>query len=102
MVRFRSIVTVKYGRFADVLRGSEQLNEISRARGWKQAELLVPLAGENNVLVAEYEYPDLATFQRENDGAMGDAEWMKTFRSMADDIYPQSARTELLESAPHL
>lgn len=102
MIRFRSMATAKYGHFAEVLSLSEQLNEVCRARGWNEAQFFVPAAGEMNVLVCEYEYPDYATYQAHSRGAMADPEFMKTFRQIGSLIYPQSARNELLESAPHL
>jgi hypothetical protein len=37
-----------------------------RERGWVAARVLVPTAGANNEVVAKFEYPDLATFEREN------------------------------------
>jgi hypothetical protein len=58
-----------------------------------------PLSGANNEFVAEYDYPDLATFQAQGDAAQTDPEFMKIFRGTADLIYPQSARTELYQSA---
>lgn len=102
MIKFRSIVTARYGHFAQLLTLGEQLNEISEARGWQTARYFIPLAGENNVLIAEYEYPDIATCDSQSKAAMSDPEWMKVFRSMAEYIYPQSARSELLDEAPHL
>src|SRR5438067_3939959 len=102
MTRFRSICTAKYGHFAELLSLSEQLNEVSRNRRWQSATFFVPIAGEANVLVAEYDYPDLATCDAQSKAAMADPEWMKVFRSMAEHVYPQSARTELLDEAPHL
>jgi len=102
MVRFRSICTAQYGHFAEVMQVAEELNSINRSRGWREGTLMVPSTGEANVLVAEFEYPDFATYQSEGEAMQGDAEWMKTFRRMAEHVYPQSARVELYESAPHL
>lgn len=102
MVRFRATVTAQYGHFAQLLGLHEQLNEIARSRGWQQGRFFSPISGATNVLVAEYEYPDLATWDAESTAAMADAEWMKVFRSMAEHVYPQSAHTELLDEAPQL
>lgn len=102
MIRFRSVATAKYGHFADVLSLNEALNEVCRARGWPEAKFFVPADGEMNVLVAEYEYPDYAAFEAASNGSMSDPEFMKTYRQIGALIYPQSARSELLESAPHL
>jgi hypothetical protein len=60
----------------------------------------VPIAGNNNELIVEVEYPDLATYQRETEQVYGDAEFMKLIRGLAEITYPQSSRSELLEDAP--
>lgn len=102
MIRVRSICTVKYGLFREFLQASEDLDKLCKERGWATATFLVPIAGAGNEFVAEYEYPDLATFQAEGDVQSSDPDFMKIFRGTADLIYPQSARTELYEDAPHL
>ena len=65
--------------FAELLSLSEQLNEVSRNRGWQSATFFVPIAGEANVLVAEYDYPDLATCDAQSKAAMADPEWIPDF-----------------------
>ena len=102
MIRYRNIYTATYGHYADVLSLYEQLNEVSQSRGWRTATFLAPTVGEANVLIAEYEFPDLATFEAESKASMSDPEWMKIYRAIYQHVYPQSARTELLEEAPHL
>ena len=62
MVRARFIVQVRYGHFAEYLKALEQLNEIARERGWAEATFWVATAGAANELIAEVDYPDLATF----------------------------------------
>ena len=39
----------------------------ARSRGWAEATFWAPTVGKNNLFVAEREYPDLATFQRETE-----------------------------------
>lgn len=99
MIRFRAICTVKYGQYREFFRAMQELNDLCEARGWVTANFWAPMAGANNEFVAEYDYPDLATFQAEGEAAQSDPEFMKIFRSTADLIYAQSARTELYESA---
>ena len=102
MFRSRFIVQVRYGQFAEYLKALEQLNEIARERGWADATFWVATAGTANELIAEVEYPDLATFEREGDAQASDAEWMKVIRSTTDLVVQGTARSELLQTAPQL
>jgi hypothetical protein len=102
MVRARFIVQVRYGHFAEYLKALEQLNEIARARGWAQATFWVATAGTANELIADVEYPDLATFDQEGQAQSSDSEWMKVIRSTADMVVQGTGRSELLQTAPQL
>lgn len=102
MIRLRAITTVKYGLFRDFLEANKDLDKLCKERGWATAKVWVPVVGLGNEFVAEYEYPDLATFQAESAAQMSDPDYMKIFRGTSDLIYPQSARTELYEDAPEL
>jgi hypothetical protein len=102
MVRARITAQVRYGHFAEYLKAAEQLNEIARARGWAEATLWVATVGAANELVAEIDYPDFATFGRENEAQGSDAEWMSVIRSTVDIVVQGSVRSELLETAPQL
>ena len=50
----------------------------------------------------ETEYPDLATFQRENEAFYSDAEVMKQVRRLSEHVVQGSVHDELLEQAPHI
>ena len=102
MVRGRFTVEVKYGHFAEYLKIAEKLNEVARARGWAEATMWVWVAGTANELIAEFEYPDLATFEREQEASSSDAEWMQLIRSTVDLCVQGTGRSELLVSAPQL
>jgi NIPSNAP len=102
MVRARFIVQVRYGHFAEYLKAVEQLNEVARERGWAEATFWVPTGGITNELIAEVDYPDLATFEREGQAQYSDAEWMKVIRSAVDFIVQGTARSELYRTAPQL
>ena len=102
MIRVRFIAQVRYGHFAEYLKALEQLNEIARQRGWAEATFLVYTAGTANELIAEVDYPDLATFDREGQAQSSDAEWMKTIRSTVDIVVQGTGRSELLQTAPQL
>ena|SRR5439155_4810320 len=102
MVRTRFIVQVRYGHFAEYLKALEQLNEIARERGWAEATFWVSTAGTANELIAESDYPDLATFEGDGTAQASDAEWMKLIRSTVDMIVQGTARSELFQTAPQL
>ena len=102
MVRSRFTVQVRYGHFAEYLKALEQLNDLSRARGWAEATFWVHLAGTANEIVAYADYPDLATFEQEGEAQGSDAEWMKVIRSTADLVVQGTGRIELMVTAPQL
>ena len=102
MVRARFIVQVRYGHFAEYLKALEQLNEIARARGWVEGTFWVATAGTANELIAEVEYPDLVTFDREGQAQSSDADWMTVIRSTADMVVQGTGRSELLQTVPQL
>ena len=102
MIRGRLRAEILYGHFAEALEIFEKLNEVSRARGWREAVFLVPIAGVANELVVEKEYPDLATMEKEDDAFNSDPEAMKLFRSLAKVTVQGSGRVEVLSEAPHL
>jgi hypothetical protein len=66
------------------------------------ATFWVATAGTANELIAEVEYPDLATFEREGEAQASDAEWMKVIRSTVDFVVEGTGRSELLQTAPQL
>ncbi len=98
--RARQIGTIKYGQFGEYLKTFKKLEEISRARGWAEARLLSPVAGAGNEIVIEWDYPDLATFQKEGESFLADDEAFQLFRSGAQHIVEGSLRNELLEEIP--
>ena len=98
--RLRLIREVKYGHFGDYLKTWKRLDAIMRDRGWVAARLLVPTAGADNEIIAEFEYPDLATFERENKAFFADREAFEAFRAGAEFVVEGTARTELYEDVP--
>ena len=100
MIRLRRANTVKDWLFREFLKANEDLNQLCRDHGWATATFLVPVIGGENEFVAEYEYPDFASFLKENAAQMSDPEFLAIFRASADLVYPQSALTELYQNAP--
>src|SRR5688500_1146786 len=83
MVQVRNTVEVEYGHFSDVLRCYEELNEISRAHGWQPATFYVRTGSKVNVLCASTEYDSMGDWQREQQGAFSDPQFMKVIREAA-------------------
>jgi hypothetical protein len=90
--RFRIISEIKYGHLGDYMATWKQLYSIMRERGWNAARLLVPTAGPNNEVVAEFEYPDLATFERENKAFYTDEAAFAAFRAGAEFVVQGTSR----------
>lgn len=102
MFRHRLHVHIHYGHFNDYLALAEQLNELARSRGWAESTFWAATVGTANELVIETDYPDLATFQRDNDAFSSDPEAMKLVRSGIEHVVEGSVYDELFETAPHL
>lgn len=98
--RVRQVGTIKYGQFGEYLKNFKKLEEVCRARGWAAARLYSPVAGAANELVIEWDYPDLATFQKEGESFLADDEAFQLFRSGAQHLVEGSVRNELLEDVP--
>lgn len=93
---------VPYGHFEEVLSLCEQLNALARARGGTGGTLWIPTIGTQNELIVEFEFHDLATFERGRSARNADPEWTSLVRRIGAAVVPGSVRTELVETAPHL
>jgi hypothetical protein len=102
MVRHRVIQTVRYGHFREARDTVEELNRVCREKGLREATCWSPVAGTNNELIIEVEYPTLADFEREAAAFYADSDTMKVWRSAAQYIIEGTGRSELIESAPSL
>ena len=84
MVRNRQHMTVTLGRFNDALQWARAMNADARKNGWAEGRIMAPGFGPVNQLVLEFEYPDLATYEKQQNEFSNNAEAMKTFRSGID------------------
>jgi hypothetical protein len=100
MYRFRITAQVQYGHYKEYFELGKKLNEISRERGWVEFTFMSPIAGNANEVVAEADYLDLATFQKEGEAFQTDPEAMKLNREVAQHVVQGSARSELLVTIP--
>lgn len=58
------------------------------------------VTGAVNEIVIEWDYPDLATFQKEDESFLADEETLQLFQSCAQHLVEGSVRNELLEDVP--
>jgi hypothetical protein len=96
MYRHRTYQQVVYGRYNDFLKGVQDLNAVSRKKGWPESTVWSPVFGTSNEVVLEEPYQDLATVEKVAQAFQSDAEAMKIFRGLAGLIVQGSARDELL------
>ncbi len=76
MNRHRLRQQILYGHFREYIEIVEALNVLARERGWTESTLWTPTVGASNEVIVETEFPDLATFQRQNEAFYSDAEVM--------------------------
>jgi hypothetical protein len=93
---------VVYGQFREFMEIAEALNDLTKQRGWTASTFWTPTVGAANEVIVETEYPDLASFQRENEAFYADAEVMNTLRRLSEHVVQGSMRDELLEEAPRV
>jgi len=101
MVRHRQHSVVALGHFNDALQWAHDVNAVLRRRGLTEGRVLVPGFGKVNSLIFEQEFPDHATFRREQEAFLSDAEalaaWRKGTALIAPGTHPWD---ELEEDAP--
>ncbi len=102
MYRHRLRQQILYGHFREYIEILEALNGLARERGWTESTLWTPTVGASNEVIVETEYPDLATFQRQNEAFYSDAEVMKQVRRLSEHVVQGSVHDELIEQAPHI
>jgi hypothetical protein len=102
MYRQRICQQVLYGQFREYTEIAEEVIALRRKLGLSAPMLWAPTFGTANEVVWEIDYPDLATFQRENEAFYSDAEAMKQWRRLWQLAVQGSTRDELLEQAPHI
>ncbi len=83
----------------DYLRLSEQLNELARQRGWREATFWTPTVGSFNEIVVELEYPDLATFEHESRALFTDPDAADLLLRFGDLVDHGWGHSELWEQA---
>jgi len=77
----------------------DEFNKLAAAKGWAEAALWAPTVGENE-LIAEFDYPDLATFQRETEEQYADPAAMAVMQKLMGMESYRTPFSELLSPAP--
>jgi hypothetical protein len=102
MYRQRIRQQVLYGQFREYMEIAEEVIALRQKLELAAPTLWVPMFGKGNEVVWEIDYPDLATFQRENEAFYSDADVMKQWRRLWQHAVQGSTHDELLEEAPHI
>jgi hypothetical protein len=102
MYRQRIRQQILYGQFREYMEIAEEVIALRQKLGLAAAILWTTAFGTANEVVWEIEYPDLATFQRENEAFYSDADAMEQWRRLWQLAVQGSIQDELLEEAPHI
>jgi hypothetical protein len=93
---------VLYGQFREYMKIAEEVIVLRRKLGLAAPTLWAPTFGTANEVEWQFDYPDLATFQSENETFHSDADVMEQWRRLWQLAVQGSTRDELLEEAPHI
>jgi hypothetical protein len=102
MYRQRIRQQILYGQFREYMEIAKEVIGLRQKLGLAESTLWAPVFGTANEVVWEIEYPDLATFQRENEAFYSDADAMKQWRRLWQHAVQGSIQDELLEEAPYI
>jgi len=101
MVRHRFHALIALGRFNDALGWAHDMSGVAKKKGWSQYRVMTPGTGPVNAFILEAEYPDYATFHKESDAFLTDAEAMTVFRRGTELLAPGAHPwDEVEEEAP--
>jgi hypothetical protein len=93
---------VRYGQFREYMELAGVVIAARDKLGLTSASLWAPMVGAANEVVWELYYPDLATFERENEAFYADGDAMKAWRDLWQLTVEGSTRDELLQEAPNI
>jgi len=102
MYRQRIRQQVLYGEFREYREIAEKVIALRKELGLTTPTLWAPAFGAANEIVWEIDYPDLATFERENEAFYSNAEIMEQWRGLWKFAVQGSVQDELLEEAPQI
>jgi hypothetical protein len=100
MYRQRIRQQILYGQFREYTEIAEKVIALRQKLGLAPATLWAPTVGTANEVVWEIDYPDLASFERDNDSFYSNAEAMELWRLLWQITVQGSTHDELLQKAP--
>ena len=102
MIRWRLHGEIQYGKFREELEIWKQIGELTIKRGWPKLTVWSPVVGQSNLIIVEADFPDMAAWERVNNEALTDAEYMGLFRQAATYVIQGTSFDELVSAAPEL
>lgn len=76
---------VETGRFAEFVSAAARWSEYRGRAGYVMPHVLQGLSGEMNSVVLVFEYPDLGSYEREEERVLGDEEYVRLAMAMPFD-----------------
>ena len=102
MYRQRIRQQVLYGQFREYITVAEEVIAQRRKLGLAESTLWAPTFGTANEIIWEIDYPDLATYERENEVFYSDVAAMEQWRRLWQHTVQGSTHDELLTEATHI
>jgi hypothetical protein len=100
MYRQRIRQQILYGQFREYTEIAGKVISLRQQLGLAPATLWAPTVGTANEVVWEIDYPDLATFERDNESFYSNTEAMQQWRLLWQLAVQGSTQDELLQKAP--
>ena len=77
----------------------DQWNKLAVSKGWVEGTYWMQTVGDGDEIIGEFDYADLASFQREDDESVKDPEAVALFRKFDALDKVRRSYSELLETA---
>lgn len=77
----------------------DEYNRLAGAKGWVKGTFWMYTVGDGSELVGEFDFPDLASIQRENEESVKDVETIALWRKFDALDTVRNGYSELLETA---
>jgi hypothetical protein len=83
----------------EAIKLAEEFNKLCVDKGWTPGTVWMQTVGDGSEIIGEFDFPDLATFQRENEQSMSDPAAVELWRKFEAIERERSGFSELLETA---
>ena len=85
--------------YSELMKAGEEYSKLAAEKGWAEGTFWTPVVGEMEV-VAEFDYPDLATYQRQLEEAYTEPRAMALMQRLMSMEGTRTNYDELLSTAP--